>query len=92
MSMVEQLRRLRSELIEERILIKASSHRSRESILRTLGDPERQSYASLERETGGGVFEVTPEELAKLEKALKTGTFKRFKDGPDVRKARKMMK
>jgi len=92
MSRVDEIIGLRSELVEERILIKTTSHRSREAVVKALGDPERVAYTSFDRDTGSGVFEVSAEELAKLEKALKPGTFKRFKDGPDVRKSWKMMK
>lgn len=81
--------RHRSYLNEEfdRLLIKFPSHRSRDYALKLLGGKKRQSYYSFDRDSGYGVYEVTDKEFEMLTKGMKPNSFKRFKDGPDIRKS-----
>ncbi len=67
-----------------RTLVKFSSHRARDNGLRML-DRKPMGLCSLGRETGHGVYVVTPAELAMLkERTNKKSTVTKFKDGSDL--------
>lgn len=69
-----------------RLLIKFGSHRSRDNAKRTILKGKRQELTSFYRETGHGVYEVTPKEFKKL-KASGIKGISKFKDGDDLRSA-----
>lgn len=76
--------RKRSYLIEasevgSRLLIKCGSHRARAKFERQF--PYREQLCSFRRDVGGGIFEVTKEEL---EGALKIKGITKAKDGNDL--------
>lgn len=71
-----------------RLLVKFSSHRQRDNALRSVLKGERKELTSFYRETGRGVYEVTPEELQALRDAKIK--FSKFKDGDDLRGTMKM--
>jgi len=72
----------------KRLLVKATSHRARDYLLGSiLHDTKRKSLVSLQRETGKGVYEVTPEEMERIRSSNKAKLFPKFKDGPDLMQA-----
>jgi hypothetical protein len=76
------------EKIGKRLLVKATSHRIADYIRGSiLHDANRRSLKSFQRETGKGVFEVTPEELERIRSGPKSKLIPNFKDGPDLMKA-----
>lgn len=64
-----------------RLLVKFGSHRARKRGFELI--PKRRGLASFTRETGKGIFEVTPEEFLLLKNSGIKGVTK-FKDGDDL--------